>query len=218
MKAEYPIRQLCAVLEVGPSGYSDWCHRQSHPSGRRQEDVQLQVLIEQIFLAHRRTYGSPRIQIALSRQGRCHGRNRISRLMRQKGLWGRVRKRYRVRTTDSAHDHPVAPNRLAEGVAPTRPNQVWVADITYVGTGEGWLYVAGILDLYSRRLVGLAMGSEITTELTLAAWRQALTHRQPPRGLLFQFRSRGAICQWRLPSGAGPSPSGRLDESESLLL
>jgi transposase InsO family protein len=185
MKAEYPIRPLCAVLEVGPSGYYDWRHRQNLPAPRTQQDEQLLVRIEQIFLASRRTYGSPRVQIALERQGRHHGRNRIGRLMRQKGLVGRQRQRYRVRTTDSDHDQPVAPNRLAQQPVPTQLNQVWVADITYVPTGEGWLYVAGILDLYSRRLVGLAMGSEITTALTLAAWQQALTHRQPPRGLIF---------------------------------
>jgi len=100
-----------------------------------------------IHLESRQTYGSPRIQASLIRQGKRHGRNRIARLMRQERICGRQRRRYRVRTTDSNHDHPIAPNGLAEMSKPSRSNQVWVADITYIETAEGWLYLAGVLDL-----------------------------------------------------------------------
>lgn len=105
--------------------------------------------------------------------------------MRQQGLCGRAKGRFRVCTTDSHHDQPIAPNRLPDLPAPSAPNQVWLGDITYVATEEGWLYLAGILDLYSRRLTGWAMSEHIDTELILAAWGMALTQRQPPAGLVF---------------------------------
>jgi transposase InsO family protein len=105
--------------------------------------------------------------------------------MRQQGLWGRAKGRFRVRTTDSHHDQPIAPNRLPALPAPTAPNQIWLGDITYIATDEGWLYLAGILDLYSRRLTGWAMSEHIDTKLILAAWGMALTQRQPPAGLVF---------------------------------
>jgi transposase InsO family protein len=113
--------------------------------------------------------------------------------MRQKGLCGRAKGRFRVHTTDSNHDQPIAPNRLAELPAPSTPNQIWVADITYIPTEEGWLYLAGVMDLYSRRIVGWAMDQNIDTQLILAAWGMALTHRQPAPELVFHS-DRG--CQY----------------------
>jgi transposase InsO family protein len=113
--------------------------------------------------------------------------------MRQQGLCGRAKGRFRVHTTDSNHDQPIAPNRLADLPAPSAPNQIWVADITYIPTEEGWLYLAGVMDLYSRRIVGWAMDPNIDTQLVLAAWGMALTHRQPPPALVFHS-DRG--CQY----------------------
>ena len=107
------------------------------------------------------------------------GRNRIARLMRQQGLCGRQQRRFRVRTTESNHDQPIAPNRLTQAPPPDRPNQVWAADITYVQTRQGWVYLAAILDLYSRRIVGWSVSSQINTALVLAALRMALGHRKP---------------------------------------
>src|SRR5262249_34496666 len=123
--------------------------------------------------------------VQLQRAGRRHGRNRIARLMREKQICGRQRKRFRVRTTQSDHDQPIAPNRLFQASAPRQPNQTWVADITYVSTDQGWVYVAAILDLYSRRIVGWAVGRQINTALVLAALNMALGHRRPPEGLIF---------------------------------
>lgn len=185
MKQEYPLRVLCQVLEVSASGYYDWRRRQIQPGPRAQANAQLQALIRQLHQASRQTYGSPRLQQQLARQGHRHGRNRIARLMRQARICGRTRRRFRVCTTDSQHDQPIAPNWLATLPAPAAPNQVWVGDITYVATGEGWLYVAAVLDLYSRRLTGLAMSQQLDTPLVLEAWNMALTHRQPPPGLVF---------------------------------
>jgi transposase InsO family protein len=105
--------------------------------------------------------------------------------MRQQGLWGRAQGRFRVCTTDSRHDQPIAPNRLPELPAPCAPNQIWVGDITYIDTGEGWLFLAGVLDLYSRRLVGWAMSEHLDTKLVLDAWGMARTQRQPSANLVF---------------------------------
>jgi len=185
MKTEHPIRSMCEAFEVSTSGYYDWVTRSRQPGPRAQENVLLVAQITQIHLASRKTYGSPRIQQALVKAGRSHSRNRIARLMRQQGLCGRVKGRFRVQTTDSNHDQPIAPNRLAQLPAPNAPNQIWVGDITYIHTDEGWLYLAGIMDFYSRRIVGWAMDQNIDTQLILAAWNMALTHRQPPPELVF---------------------------------
>jgi transposase InsO family protein len=184
MKNDYPILALCAHLEVSPSGYYGWQQRRATPSLRAVENQTLAKEIGQIHAQSRHTYGSPRIVDALRKQGRRHGRNRIARLMQQAGLRGRQKARYRVQTTDSHHDRPIAPNRLATAPKATAPNQLWVADITYVETQEGWLYLAGILDLYSRKLVGWAMSDQIDTTLVLNALGMALLHRQPPANLL----------------------------------
>lgn len=185
MKAEHSIYQLCKAFEVSPSGYYDWSHRQEHPSQRHQLDQQLKAQIIRIHKESRKTYGSPRVQAKLRQVGQRHGRNRISRLMREQNLCGRQKKRYRVVTTDSRHDEPIAPNRLAVVPAASRANQIWVADITYVLTAQSWVYVAAIMDVYSRRIVGWAVSQQINTALALRALSMALTHRQPPTGLLF---------------------------------
>ena len=185
MKTDYSIQSLCANLEVSPSGYYDWQKRQSSPSPRAAENETLAKEIHEIHAKSRQTYGSPRIRMELLKDGRRHGRNRIARLMKEDGLCGRQKGRHRVQTTDSNHDEPIAPNRLAEAPKPTAPDQVWVADITYIQTREGWLYLAAILDLYSRKIVGWAMSDRIDTALVLQALGMALLHRHPPRELLF---------------------------------
>jgi len=184
MKDDYPILSLCLHLEVSPSGYYDWQKRRSCPSPRAVEDQALAQQIDQIHARSRQTYGSPRVVEELRKKGRRHGRNRIARLMKEEGLCGRHKRRYRVQTTDSNHDQPIAPNRLAEAPKATAPNQLWVADITYIETKEGWLYLAAILDLYSRKIVGWAMSERIDTGLVLKALAMALLHRSPPANVL----------------------------------
>jgi transposase InsO family protein len=185
MKADYSIRSLCQNLGVSPSGYYDWQKRRLRPSPRAVENQALAQEIQAIHTQSRQTYGSVRIRVELKKKGRRHGRNRIARIMREKGLRGCQRRRYRVQTTDSNHDQPIAPNRLAQAPKATAPNQLWVADITYIETQEGWLYLAAILDLYSRKIVGWAMSERIDTALVLKALGMALLHRQPPTDLLF---------------------------------
>ena len=173
MRSDHSIATLCANLEVSPSGFYDWDRRRQRPGARSLED---QTLVEQITAIHaksRQTYGSPRIVDELRDLGLRHGRNRIARLMKSRGICGRQKGRYRVQTTDSNHDHPIAPNLLAKTPKTTAPNQIWVADITYILTDEGWIYLAGVLDLHSRKIVSVTRGT--TTEGfvdqgKLAAW------------------------------------------------
>lgn len=182
MSDVHPIKLLCAVFAVSRSGYYTWA--KSTDSPRTRHDRALRLKIAEVHRQSRQTYGSPRITAELRASGERVGRHRVARLMRQDGLCGRQKRRYRVRTTDSRHSHPIAPNRLATLPAPTKPNQVWVSDLTYVATDEGWLYLAGVLDHCSRRLVGWAMGSTLNTAVPLAALQMALRQCKPAAGLV----------------------------------
>jgi putative transposase len=185
LKSHHPITVLCRTLEVSASGYYDWCRRQRQPAPRVAEDLRLQEQIRRIHRESWQTYGSPRIQASLRALGQKHGRNRLGRLMREAAICGRQKRRYRVRTTDSNHEHPIAPNRLATMPAPSGPDRIWVADITYIATARGSVYLAAILDRYSRRIVGWAVSERIDTALVMTAWNMAVRHRQPPSGLIF---------------------------------
>ena len=164
------------------SGYHAW--RAAGPSAREQADAALRPHIQALHAQHKGRYGAPRIQDALAKQGQPHGTKRIARLMRQAGLRGLCPKRFVPQTTDSAHAHPIAPNRLAEAPPPSGPNQVWVSDLTYVAPQEGWLFVAVILDLWSRRVGGWSTGPSLQRCWVIAALRMALQHRRPAPGLL----------------------------------
>lgn len=175
-------------------GIAKWLLRLGErPKAKRElDDEQLAVAITAIHHRSRGTYGSPRVHAELRAEDHSVSRKRVERLMRELGLQARTRRRHRV-TTDSEHSNPVAPNLLARQFAADEPNVAWVTDITYVWTDEGWLYVAAILDLFSRRVVGWAVSERITRELTLEALDMALVHRRPPAGLL-HHSDRG--CQY----------------------
>lgn len=180
MSGSYKIGWLCEALMVSRSGYYDWQRRRQKPGMRQRENRQLRERIRAIFSESRRTYGSPRIAWLLRGVA---SRNRVARLMRQERLWARQRSKYRPMTTDSRHADPIAPNRLPE-VQVVRPDQVWVTDATYVLTAQGWLYVVALLDVYSRRVVGWAMGERLDTALVLAALHMALRKRRPDASLI----------------------------------
>lgn len=183
MGAEYSIDQLCQTLAVTRSGYHAWIGRR--PGPRAQANLALLPLITQAHQDSRQTYGSPRITRWLAERGHCCGRVRVARLMRQAGLLHQWRRRWRpMSLTDSNHDLPIAPNRLRETTLPARRDAVWVADITYVPTDEGWLYVAGVLDRHTRRCIGWAFDQTLATTLPLAALDMALKQRRPPVGLV----------------------------------
>jgi transposase InsO family protein len=179
---QHPVTMLCDLLDVSRSGYYDWCGRAAGP--RQQEDARLAAAVKQTFLASRRTYGRVRVTLELRQQGHRCGERRVARLLREQHLCARPRRRFRVVTTDSRHDGPIAPNRLAGAAAPTRPDRVWVTDFTFIPTGESWLFLAVVLDLYSRRVVGWAFSARLDTALALAALHMALRQRQPAPGLI----------------------------------
>ena len=191
LEDQYSLTDCCEALAVSRSGYYAWRNRA--PGPRAKANRELGAEIQSVFDQRQRRYGSPRITRELRKRGRSCGENRVARLMRENRLNATPRRRFRVMTTQSDHDLPIAPNRLAERDAITAPNQVWVSDITYIATQEGWLYVAGLLDAYSRRIVGWAMGDHLGTELPLAALQMAVRQRGSVRGLM-HHSDRG--CQY----------------------
>ena len=196
MEEGHTIADRCAAFGVSRSGFYAWRQRRQAPAGpRASAAAALGEEITAVFARSRRTYGSPRVFRALRRAGHVCGRHRVARIMRARRLAGRTRGRRRVATTNSDHSDPIAPNRLRlRDSAPTRPDEVWVADITYVPTAEGWLYVAGVLDLYSRKLVGWSMGERSGARaLPMSALQMALRQRRPAPGLL-HHSDRG--CQY----------------------
>ncbi len=182
MPAEHSLTDLCAALGVSRSGYHAWAVRE--PGARAQADAALWPLIEQAYAESRQTYGSPRIRQWLGRHGQKCSRHRVARLMRRHRMASQTKRRFRASLTDSQHDLPIAPNRLRDTPPPARRDAVWIADITYVDTAEGWLYVAGVLDRHTRRCVGWAMADTLATSLPLGALDMALKHRKPSAGLV----------------------------------
>lgn len=174
---------MCDVLDVSTSGYYDWCDRP--PSARQQANDKLLEAIREEYKASRQTYGSPRIQAALKRKGWQVGKNRIARLMRKNGIVGKAPERKFPRTTQRAERALAAPNILSQQFTASRPNAIWLADITYVDTYEGWLYLALIMDLFARPVVGWAMAAHMRATLVVDALQMALDQRQPAAGLLF---------------------------------
>ena len=163
-RSEYPVTIMCGVLGVSPAGYYAWRARPESPRAATNRE-----LVDDNKRVHRDTngrYGSPRIHAELRAQGRGASRGRIERLMRRHGIRAIMARPRRVRTTDSRHDFPIAANLLERNFIATAPNQIWLADITYVETDQGWLYLAAIMDLYSRKIVGWAMADHLRAHLT----------------------------------------------------
>ena len=187
-RAAFPVRTLCRVVGAAASGFYAWLRR--GPARRKGVDQGLRARVETIFAASRGTYGSPRVHAELRARGVRVGRRRVARLMREAGLSATVRRRA-PRTTDSRHDHPVAPNLLGRRFAADRPDTVWLADISYVPTGEGWLYLAAVRDMATREIVGWSMADHLRADLACDALLMAIRRRQPLRGLL-HHSDRGA--------------------------
>ena len=180
-KALYPVRLLCELLEVSRSGFYAWVDRPTPP--KTTADARLVVEIRAALVRGRGAYGSPRVHRELRAHGIRVSRKRVERLMRENGIVARQKRRF-VHTTDSRHAHPIAPNLLGRHFDPKAANEVWAGDVTYIATGEGWLYLAVLLDLFSRRVVGWATSAVNDRELALEALRRALRSRRPARGLV----------------------------------
>jgi transposase InsO family protein len=183
---EFPVSRMCQALEIAQSGYYKWCCQQRHGSNltpRKEADKVLGEQIEKVFVGSRKLYGSPRVHATLKADGVSCSRKRVARLMGAKGLTPRLKK-HKTRTTDSQHNDPVAPNKLNREFEAEAPNHKWAGDITGIWTSEGWLYLAVLLDIYSRMVVGWAMGAQRDGKLVEDALNMALLKRKPEPGLL----------------------------------
>lgn len=172
---------MCRVLDVSRSGYHDWTVRGVSP--RESEDAHLLERIKDVFKDSKETYGSRRVHRQLAAEGETCSRRRVARLMRKDGIKPKVKRRFVV-TTDSNHDLPVADNLLERDFDIKEPDRVWVSDITYIPTGEGWLYLAGVIDLYNREVVGWSMSQKIDRHLVIGALDMAIRRRMPLPGLV----------------------------------
>jgi putative transposase len=185
------VAVACRVLEVSRSGFYDW--RGRPPSKREQENERLKVAIRAAHIRTRETYGARRLQPELAKDGFTAGRDRIARLRRDMGLWCRQKRKFKA-TTNSAHTLPVAENVLDQVFEPTSPNEVWTGDITYIATDEGWLYLAGLKDVFTCEIVGYAMGARMTTDLVSKALFQAVQQKRPAAGLIHHTDRGSQYC------------------------
>lgn len=179
---EFAVQDMCSVLSVSTSRFYEWM---AAPIGRRQAyRDQLAQQVQQIYRDSRGVYGSPRIAAVLKARGVAVCRNTVAKVMKQRKIQAKKRRRFVPRTTDSSHDHPIAGNRLQRDFTADHPNTKWVADLTYVPTSEGWLYLAALLDLYSRKIVGWSMAAHLRAELAIDALNMAVAMRRPNAGLI----------------------------------
>jgi putative transposase len=190
-KAEIPIETACTVLGVSISGYYAWKGRPA--SARQSDDMVMLAYIRAEFVTSNETYGSPRMHAELKELGLSIGRHRVARLMSENGLKARQKTRFK-RTTDSDHGGPVASNVLDQDFTATAPDQKWGVDISYVWTAEGWLYLAIVLDLFSRRIVGWQLSDRMKRGLAMDALRRAIALRRPPPGLIHHSDRGSQYC------------------------
>jgi putative transposase len=191
-RGNHAVATLCRVVGVRVSGFYAWLRAIPTVQQRAEAEAELRAHIGRIFATRRRVYGSPRVHAELRREGRQHSRRRIERLMREMGLSACQGRRRVPKTTDSGHDHPIAPNLLARNFTAGRPDQVWLADISYIPTDEGWLYLAAIKDMATREIVGWSMADHLRAELCINALVMALQRHHPPRGLVHHADSKSA--------------------------
>jgi len=181
-KAEFPVDSMCRFMRVSRSAYYTWLHRT--PTQGEKDDAELTAIIQTLFAKSRATSGTRRLKIALGRQDRTASRRRIGRLMREAGLACKTKRKFKA-TTNSKHNQPIAPNHLDRQFTVKRPNQAYVGDITYIPTQEGWLYLAVVIDLFSRHVVGWSMAEHMRAQLVNDALLMALWKRKPDKGLVW---------------------------------
>lgn len=180
--AEFPIVKMAKVFKVSRAGYYRYINKK--PSLSETKNAELGCKIRSIFERSRRTYGSPRVHAVLRKQGETCSRKRVAKIMRQNKIWAKTKKRWKPAQKTSYRVDNIAPNLLNQNFTVSRANAVWVLDMTYINTNEGWLYLSTVLDLYSRKIVGLSMGSCIDTGLVIRSLTQAMRHRKPNAGLI----------------------------------
>ena len=190
-ESQHAVALMCRVLTVSRSGYYGW--RGRPPSDRAKATVHLATVVHRVFAEHQGRAGAPRITKQLRDEGQTVGKHRVARVMRVGALRAKAARKYKA-TTNSNHNLPVAPNLLEQDFSAQTPNQKWVSDITYIWTGEGWLYLAVVLDLYSRLVVGWAMGERMTASLVCEALTMALWRRKMPTGVIVHSDRGSQYC------------------------
>ena len=191
-KNEFPVVMMCRLLGVSTSRYYAWLMAPKSP--RKMEDEKLTTKIVEVHEKSRRLYGSPRIHAVLNQGGEKCGRNRVIKLMKQAKICSRVKRKFKVTTTDSKHNLPVAANLLEREFRREKKDRAWVQDITYVSTGEGWLFLAVVIDLYSRKVVGFSMQDNMKKQLVLDALDMAIKSRKPESGMIVHSDRGSQYC------------------------
>lgn len=192
-KADFPISRSCKLFEVSESGYHSWKNRE--PSQHRKDELVLLTHIKSQFHISQETYGSPRMTFELNEIGLRVGRHRVARMMRENGLKALMPKRFK-RTTDSDHNFLIAPNVLNQDFAATAPNQKWGVDISYIWTSEGWLYLAIVLDFYSRKIVGFETSDRLKKDLAITALKRAIAIRRPSNDIIHHSDRGSQYCSY----------------------
>ena len=199
LRLQYPVKELCRQMDISESGYYSW--RSRPPSRRRQEDEQLKVVIRAAHKRTRETCGPERLQQDIAEnEGLQIGVHRIKRLRSELGIRCRQKRKFKA-TTDSKHNLPVAPNLVGQNFAATAPNQIWLTDITYIRTGEGWLYLAAHKDIFNGEIVGYALDKRMTTSLVMKSLFRAVARKRPPVGLIHHSDRGSQYCSgkyWEL--------------------
>jgi len=190
-QTDFPVELMCEIFSVSKSGYYAW--RKRDHSQREEKELKLLQAIEDVHKSSRKTYGSPRVYDQLKGMGHRVSKTKVERTMKKHGIRAKTKRKFRV-TTDSKHNLPVAPNLLERNFSPEKPNQTWASDITYIWTREGWLFLAVIVDLFSRQVVGWSLDKTMTKELVSSALRQAYFRRKPGTGLVFHSDRGSQYC------------------------
>lgn len=191
LEREYPVGFMCEILNVSTSGYYAWLKRDN--SEKEGRELRLLRAIEDVHKSSRATYGSPRVFAQLKGMGHEVNKTTVERTMKKHGIRAKTKRKFRV-TTDSKHNLPIAQNLLARNFSPEKPNQTWAGDITYVWTKQGWLFLAVVVDLFSRQVVGWSLDKTMTKELVLSALQQAYFRRKPGTGLIFHSDRGSQYC------------------------
>jgi transposase InsO family protein len=191
LRGEFPVDFMCDFFSVSKSGFYGWCANDIEKKDA--EQFKLVSLIQQIHQGSRGTYGSPRVFQVLKGMGQRVSKSKVEKTMKNKGIFAKTKKKFRV-TTDSNHNLPVAPNLLKRNFSPEAKNQIWAGDITYVGTREGWLFLAVVVDLFSRQIVGWSLEKTMTKDLVVSALKKAIGRRQPGPGLIFHSDRGSQYC------------------------
>ena len=212
----WPVRLMCRVLEVSASGYYAWRGRPE--SARAVANRALLADVRRLHAEHHGRYGSPRMHAALRAEGRTASRGHVARRMRRHGIRALAGRRFRPCTTDSRHYLPIAPNLLKQKFVASAPNRIWLADITYIGTGQGWLYLAAVLDLATRKIVGWAMRDHMRSELPLAALMMAAQRQRPAKGLICHSDRGSQYASEAYGKQIAVAESKTVDEPNGLLL